>query len=126
MEVLIINRWGKSVRVSSPIGSFNGVWCSSDPVISKRYIVELDSDSVLTLDAIKLSSSASFHIECIKDVVYFTGLVEGIENNVMYLRLCGSIVMLELLPHSDFEVFIGRYITVRINDIKLYDTGIKI
>ena len=124
MEIQIIDNQADIVRVRTPIGCFNGVWCSSTPVISKRYIVELDSDDVLTLAAVEFSDSCNPCIEYVNQAINVTGLVEEIQDEVMVLRLQKSLMLLEISSSLDFEQYIGHYVCIRLSEIKLYDTGI--
>lgn len=124
MEIQIVDNRAGIVRVNTAIGCFRGIWCSSAPVVSKRYIVELDSDDVLTSDAVELSNSSDPCIESVDQIIIITGFVEEIQDEVMILRLQKSLVMLEISPGSNFTQYIGHYVRVRLNEIKLYDTGI--
>lgn len=124
MEIQIVDNQGDIVRVNSAIGCFNGIWCSSAPVVSKRYIVEPDSDEVLTPDAVKLSNSCNPCIENVDQTINITGFVEAVQDEVMILRLQKSLMMLEVSSGLDFVRYIGHYVQVRLRKIKLYDTGI--
>ena len=124
MEIQIVDNQADIVRVNTAIGFFNGIWCSSAPVVSKRYIVELDSDDVLTSDAVELSNSCNPWIEYVDQTINITGFVEEIQDEVMILRLQKSLMMLEISSSLDFVQYIGHYVRVRLSEIKLYDTGI--
>ncbi len=124
MEIQIVDNHANIVRVYTSIGCFSGIWCSSTPVISKRYIIELDSDDVLTSDAVEFSNSCKPHIECVDQTIHVTGFVEEIQDEVIVLRLHESIMMLEISSHSNFTQYIGHYVRIRLNELKLYDTGI--
>ncbi len=124
MEIQIVGNQADIVRINTAIGSFNGIWCSSTPVVSKKYIVELDSDEVLTSDAVVLSNSSNPRIEYVDQTIYITGFVEEIQDEVMILRLQKSLMMLEISSSLDFVQYIGHYVRVRLSEIKLYDTGV--
>jgi len=124
MEIQIIDNQANIVQVSTEIGCFNGIWCSSTPVVSKRYIVELDSDDVLTSAVVELSDSCNPYIEYVDQAINITGFVEEIQDEVMVLRLLKSLMMLEISSSLDFVQYIGRYVRVRLSEIKLYDTGV--
>lgn len=124
MEIQIIDNQANTVQVSTAIGYFNGVWCSSTPVVSKKYIVELDSDDVLTSAVVELSDSHNPHIEYVDQVINITGFVEEIQDEVMVLRLHKSLMMLEISCSMDFMQYIGQYVRVKLSEIKLYDTGV--
>ena len=93
-------------------------------MVSKRYIVELDSDDMLTSDAVELSNSCNPWIEHVDQTINITGFVEEIQDEVMILRLQKSLMMLEISSSLDFVQYIGHYVRVRLSEIKLYDTGI--
>lgn len=124
MEIQIIDNMGNIVQVNTAIGCFTGTWCSSTPVVSKRYIVELDSDNVITSDEVELSTSCNPRIENMDQIINITGFVEVIQDEVMILRLQKSLMMLEISSSLDFVQYIGHYVRVRLSEIKLYDTGI--
>ena len=125
MEVQIVEKRADKVCVNTAIGCFYGVWCSSEPAIFSRYIVELDSDEVLAFDAIKRSKTHKPSIESTDEAIYITGLVEEIQDRVMILRLQKTIMMLEITTNLALEQHIGHYVRVRLNEIRLYDTGIR-
>lgn len=124
MEIQIVDNHANIVLVNTAIGCFKGIWCSSTPVVSKRYIVELDSDDVLTSDAVELLNSCNPWIEYVDQTINITGFVEEIQDEVMILRLQKSLMMLEISSSLDFVQYIGHYVRVRLSEIKLYDTGI--
>ena len=124
MEIQIVDNRGDIVRVNSAIGCFDGIWCSSTPVVSKKYIVELDSDEVLTLDAVELSNSCNPCIEYLDQTINITGLVEAVQDDIMVLRLQKSLMMLEITSSLDFVQYIGHYVHIRLGEIKLYDAEI--
>lgn len=124
MEIQVLDKQENIVQVHTAIGCFSGTWCSSPPKVFKNYIVELDSDEVLTLDAVELSNLGKPQIECVGQNTYFIGFVEEIKNNLMIFRLQKAIMMLEISPYFDFSKFIGYYIKIRLREVKIYDTGI--
>ena len=124
MKIQIIENQSNIVRVSTEIGCFNGIWCSPTPIVSKKYIVELDSDNVLTSDEVELSNSCIPCIEEFEKAIFVTGLVEEIQDNIMFLRLQKSLIMLAISCELDFVQYVGCYVRIRLSEIKLYDTGI--
>jgi len=124
MEAEVVKKTGDMVYINTAVGNFNGIWCSSNPVALKKYVVELDSDEVLTLDAIECSDISSPSIECVNQSIFITGLVEEIQDRVMTLRLQGYIMMLEILSDLDFIQYVGCYVRVCLREIKIYDTSI--
>ena len=124
MEVLILDNHNGFVQVKTAIGNFCGTWCSATPIISKKYVVEIDSRTVLNFDDIKISDCSKPSIQGTTTITHIIGLVEEIEENIMFLRLQNTIVMLEVLPNPNFVKYLGKYIKIGISDITLYDTGV--
>ena len=124
MEIQIVENEENIVQVHTSIGDFKAIWCSSTPLISKKYIVELDSDDVITLDKVRISDSCNPRIENFEQAICITGFVQEIQDAVMILQLDKHLMMLELSENSDFSQYIGRYVSVRFDEIKLYDTEI--
>ena len=124
MEIQIVENEENIVQVHTSIGDFKAIWCSSTPLISKKYIVELDSDDVITLDKVRISDSCNPRIENFEQAICITGFVQEIQDAVMILQLDKHLMMLELSENSDFLQYIGRYVSVRFDEIKLYDTEI--
>jgi hypothetical protein len=124
MEIQIVENEENMVQVHTSIGDFKAIWCSSTPLISKKYIVELDSDDVITLDKVRISDSCNPRIENFEQAICITGFVQEIQDAVMILQLDKHLMMLELSANSDFSQYIGRYVSVRFDEIKLYDTEI--
>ena len=124
MEIQIVDNHANIVLVNTAIGCFKGIWCSSTPVVSKRYIVELDSDDVLTSDTVELSNSSKPCIEYVDQKINIIGFVEEIQDEVMILRVQKSIMMLDISSDLDFVQYVGRYVRVKLSEIKLYDTSI--
>ena len=121
---MIIGEHEKKVRVKTSIGCFEGTWCSPDPAEYKGYILELDSDDVLTFEMIKISNIDIAYINQIDDKIYLNGKVEKIQNEILFLRLHKSIMMLEISMDLDFSVFINQYVEITIRSINLFDVGI--
>lgn len=124
MEVQIVEKHENMVRVNTTIGFFYGIWCSPVPAELRKYIVELDSDDVLTLETIRLSNSSEPCISCLDGIIYLNGVVEEIQDGLIFLRLHKSIMMLEISPHFDFSMFFNQFVCVRLHGINLFDTGL--
>ena len=124
MEGTITKIQGKKVRIDTALGWFNGTWCSTVQPLLKRYVVELDSDDIINADIIKISKISVANIEYIDDVIYITGLVEYIQNNIMFLRLKESVIMLELEHDISFDKYLGRYVVVSLKNLNIYDACI--
>lgn len=124
MEIEIRHIQGELVLVDTAIGCFSGIWCSQPPIVAKRYIVELDNDDVLTPNAIELCNSCNPCIENVDNGIKITGFVEEIQDNVIVLRLQKHLMMLEISSDSDFFRYVGCCVRIKLNEIRIYDTGI--
>ena len=124
MEVMVVGKCLSSVRVNTKIGSFNGIWCSPDPTLFKKYNVELDCDEALKPDDIDISRYGTPSIDSFNGSIYITGMLENIQDNVMTLRLHESIMMVEISSNPMISDCVGTYIRIKLNEVKLYDTGI--
>lgn len=125
MEILIVDRQDDCVHVCSSFGTFFGIWCSSSPPELKKYVVELDSDDVITPNMLTFSSIKLPYIESRDDATYLGGIVEEIENNVMFLRIGTDLIMLETVHDSDYSRYIGQFVQVALFKLQLYDLGLS-
>lgn len=124
MEVTVVGKCLNKVKVNTKIGSFSGIWCSSDPTLFKKYCVELDCDEVINPDDIDISRDCNPSIESINGNIYITGMLEEIQDNIMTLRLQESIIIVEISSNTLISDYVGNYIRIKLNEVKLYDTGI--
>ena len=124
MEVLIIEKQDHDVHACSPFGSFWGLWCSSFPPECKRYAIELDSTDILTPNMITISSIKKPYIERRDEATYLNGLVEEIEDELLFLRFDTDLIMLNLGHAYDYSRYIGQYIQVKLFKLHLYDIGL--
>jgi hypothetical protein len=124
VEILVIDRKDDCVLANSSFGVFFGIWCSSSQPELKRYAVELDSDDVIAPKLITLSSIKQPCIESRDNVTYLTGLVEEVEDDIMFLRIGTDLVMLEMEHDSNYSRYIGQYVRVELFKLQLYDIGL--
>jgi hypothetical protein len=124
VEVSIIDKQNDCVHACSPYGAFFGIWCSSSPPELKKYIVELDSNDVITPNMLTFSSVKLPYIESRDHTTYLTGLVEENEDNILFLRIGADLVMLETAHDSDYSRYIGQYVQVMLFKLQLYDLGL--
>ncbi len=57
-------------------------------------------------------------------MTYLTGLVEVIEDDIMFLRIGTDLVMLEMEHDSNYSRYIGQYVRVELFKLQLYDIGL--
>lgn len=124
MEVVITDKKDNLVRICSSSGEFFGMWCSQSLPQLKKYVVELDSDDIISSDMLTISCTRLPHIEYRDNAVYLTGLVEEIENGLLFLRIGSDLVMLETEGDFDYSEYVGHYVHVRVSQLHLYDIGL--
>ena len=124
MEILILDKKNDIVYVNSECGQFYATWCSKEPIIGKKYHVELDIDQILTEDDIKISNICVPSIECKNDKVFVVGFLEEIDYDVIVLRLLKSIIMLQITPNIISTHYLGNFVCVEIKEIGLFDIDI--
>jgi hypothetical protein len=124
LEVLITEKQDHYVHAFSSFGSFWGLWCSSFPPECKRYAIELDSTDILTPNMITISSIKKPYIERRGEVTYLNGLVEEIEDDLLFLRFDTDLIMLNLGHAYDYSRYIGQYIQVKLIKLHLYNIGL--
>ena len=124
MKIRIVDIEKNVIYAESEIGCFKGKWCSSKPIIFKKYFVELDCVDVITPTSIELSLSCEACIEQDSHTIKITGIVEDIEDNLIFLRVEEDLLMLNISSRLDFEQYIGLYVRITVNTIEIYDIGI--
>lgn len=124
MNAIVVNCNGNRVQVKSHIGCFEGIWCSDKSVEYRQYDFELASDDIITQQSLRFSTISVPSVGNYEDAIILNGLVEAAEDDVLFLRLSDDVLMLDHSHDSDLAQYVGRYVQVRLSEIKLYDTGI--
>ena len=124
MEAIITELCNDKVCINTGIGNIKGIWCSDSPAKLKKYDLELDSNEIINSNMINYSSLLKPLVEMDNDRVIFNGLVEEIQDKVLFLRLSKDIVMLEISDESYFLKFVNQFVRIVLSNIELYDTGL--
>ena len=124
MEAYIIQIKESFVEICTDLGRIWGIWRSSAPPELRKYIIELDSPEILTVDAVKITDCARPTIKFEDDTVYLNGLVEEVQDNILILRLSNNIMMLQISNKDDFSSFVNKFVCVALQNVSFYDTGI--
>ena len=124
MKAVVVSKIGDMVQVNTAVGDIQGVWCSPIPADFKSYVLELDSDEILTVESIRLSDCHEPFARCEKNVICLNGVIEEIENGVAVFRLLDSLMMLELEVSNNFDysVFLNRFVCITLHTISFFDT----
>ena len=124
MNAMVVNCNDNIVQVKSHVGYFEGIWCSDKSAEHRQYDFELASDDIITQKSLRFSTISVPSVSNYEDAIILNGLVEPVEDDILFLRLSDDVLMLNHAPDSDFAQYVGRYVQVRVSEIKLYDTGI--
>lgn len=120
MNAVILNYHDDLVKVRTDVGIFEGVWCSDQPTEYMHYDLELACDDVIEQDELQYSRVSTPFINNDENGVIINCLLEEIEDCVMFLRLFGDLLMLEISPSSSFSRYIGHYVRIRLSNIQMY------
>ena len=124
MEVRIVDVCEDLAKVNSEIGVFYGVWCSSAPIVSRIYHVEIDCDEIIDTRNIEFSNIDDSFVDCVDKTIYLTGLVEQVDDKILFLRLYRSLVMLNITSESEFKRFENHFVRISVKELKLFDIGV--
>lgn len=120
MESEIVSIKDDTVMVVTPMGSFWGNWRSSIRACYGKYNLELDCDDILEPLSIKHSSSEIPSIHESNGGIVISGMVEQIEDGLLYLRISTDLLMLEISDSINLSQFIHRYVDIFLSHIDLY------
>ena len=121
MEANIIDIQNNMVCLSTEFGSFWGEWKSNIPPKKEKYNLELDSDDILIFDNIKESYLPNTEIKSDGKSVVLCGFVEEITDEIMFLRLRDSLIMIQLSENEEFSMFLKKFVNVNLKNISFYD-----
>jgi len=124
MEISIIDKQDDCILACSSLGIFWGIWRSSSPPELKSYIVELDTDDIITPELLTPSFVKLPYIESRDGVTYLTGLVERIEDDVLILRLYETLMMIQIEQATEMLQYCDRFVCIGVKQIQIYDVGI--
>ena len=124
MEVSIIGNQNGCVHVRSSFGTFLGIWCSPRPPELRRYLVELDSNDFVFPNAVLLSSQKQPNIQRQNGTTNVTGIFEGVDEGLLFLRIGTDLLMLETVQDYDYSKYIGQYVQIALSELLLYDLGL--
>lgn len=124
MNAVVTKVYDDIVHIKTDYGSAFGKWCSNEPIIEKRYIIELDCNDIVVPESVKIISACSpsimYHDEC----VVIRGYVEQIEDDILFLRVAEDLLMLNVASAFDSRDYINKYVCIRLSNISFYDTGL--
>ncbi|MBQ4116288.1 MAG: hypothetical protein IJD37_02810 [Clostridia bacterium] len=124
MEIRVINIEDDLVQIESSKGRLWGKWCSATPAEFKNYILELDSDDVIKPSSVTFIKNEIHKIENRENLVCLCGVVDDFEDDVLFLKIDKSIIMIQTSGEQSFERFVGRFVCITLSSINFYDTGL--
>ena len=122
MKIDVVEILDENVRAETQFGTIYGKMITDSAIKRNSYDVEIDIDGMLNMDRIELSSIAAPSISCKDDKVHITGLVEKIEDGVLFLRLKESLIMIEISDIENMRKYIGKFVVISTHSLCLYDT----
>ena len=120
MNAVVLDYHDNIAKVRTDVGIFEGVWCADPPVKGKYYMLELACTDIIEQDQLQHSKITAPSISNDQNGIVVNGLLEEIEDVVMFIRLCGNLLMLEVSPVCNFYQYVGHYVQIRLNNIHLY------
>lgn len=120
MNAVVVNYHDDLVKVKTEVGIFEGIWCSDKPTEYRHYDLELACDDVIVQDVLQYSGISTPFIINVENGIIINGFLEEIEDCVLFLRLFGDLLMLEISPTSGFPQYVGHYVRIRLSHIQLY------
>lgn len=110
------------IQVNTEFGEFRGRWCSLSQPYLKKYILEFECSEIISSDSIFICNTDEYKINSCEHAIHIYGFVEDIDDNILFFRLAKDIIMFNIADDFDSSMFIGKFVCVKINELKLYDT----
>ena len=108
------------VRLKTDFGIFRGNWMSDVKPINARYLIEINCDTVTDENQIQLSATKQSFIRDYGDYSLINAFVEEIEDNVIFLRLSYSLMMVDFLCDINSVKFQNQWVTVKVHRLEIY------
>ena len=108
------------VRLKTDFGIFHGNWMSDVKPINARYLIEINCDTVTDENQIQLSAKKQPFIRDYGDYSLINAFVEEIEDNVIFLRLSYSLMMVDFLCDINSVKFQNQWVTVKVHRLEIY------
>lgn len=112
------------VEVSSPYGIFCGTYVGEKMSMGETHDVEIDIPNVFALDDFKISDTQSFNIVTSNGITTINGLVEEIDNDLIFIRFGLDLIAIEIISDAEYKSLLNKYVSLAFDKIALYDTGV--
>ena len=105
-------------------GSATGIWMESYRPEQKDYYVEFNLPEIFNISQIKESKLHSFEIRMIGDKIILVGILNEYDEGCATFLIGDSIVMIELSVSKEIMKLIGKYISLTVTTLEIYDEGL--
>ena len=105
-------------------GVFQAKWGEAHSPRMIEYNVELECSDIITPLQIEKNYNCDYLIEYKNGKNHLTGLLCALEDSIMFFNIGNSVLMIEVSSKELFEKYIGRYITLQIKDLTVYDVNV--
>ena len=108
------------VQVNSEFGEFKAYMRTEFAPNQRSYDVELDFEDVVSKDDFSHSESKIERIIEDNQFIYITGIIDSIEDSVLFMKLKDSIIMFEFEDECIERIVLNEWITVRVSAVNMY------
>lgn len=125
MKIKVLGNAGcGSYWFKSNFGVFQAKWGEAHSPKMIEYNAELECSDIITPLQIAQNDNCACLIEYKNGNNHLSGLLCMLEDNIMFFSIGDSILMIEVTSRELFDKYIGRYITLQIKNLTVYDVDI--
>ena len=112
------------VEVSSPYGKFLGQYIGNSICMNKKCDIEIDIPKTLSLENFKILDNRTYSIITTCGVTTLTGFIEIVDDETLYFQLGSDILIVEIFKDIDYQSIHEKFVSLTIDHLNLYDTGL--
>ena len=86
--------------------------------------MEIECNEIIQKKMVDIIHIREETIKCDNNFIQMYGVVEFVENDILYLRIKTDIIMLETEPNVDFFDYLNKNVCITLHEIYFYNTGI--
>lgn len=113
-----------NIEALSPYGKFRGKYYGENIGLNMKCDVEIEVSKIFRLCDFELDNENIYNITTSNGFTTITGLVQEIDNDVIYLKLGVNLIVLEIAPEIDYQSILNKSVCFTIDNLELYDTGL--
>ena len=121
MKICIIEISGKNVLANTKYGPINGYFITNSICERKEYEVELDFNDIVEFEDISYASPVKPSIKVENEVISFTGVVESVEDHLLFLRMEDNLLMFETVDDIRFLDYVNKVATIKTREVLMYE-----